>query len=66
MAMTRKVLRFGRQIDLLLQVKKTIEDIRDGTLPNVPKGIAKILSQICLCLFFLFDHVLFFARVSAH
>ena len=63
MAMTRKLLRFGRVIDLTLQIKETLTAIQNGEIKNVPRGVVKILSTLSLALYFLFDHILFFGKV---
>lgn len=65
MAMTRKVLRFGRPIGIIIGVIKTIQDIMNYRVLNVPKALASVVSQIALCLFFLFDHYLYFERVNS-
>jgi hypothetical protein len=65
MAMTRKVLRFGRPIGIGLDVIKTLTEVADGKVLNAPKAILKALSSTCLMLFFLFDHYLYIERVQS-
>jgi hypothetical protein len=64
MAMTRKVLRFGRPIGIGLDLLKNLNEIIDGKVVNLPKAILKALSSISLILYFLFDHYLYIERVQ--
>ena len=53
MAMTRKVLRFGRPIGILMNIQKTLNDLIEGKVLNGPKAIFSILSSVSLMLFFI-------------
>lgn len=64
MAMTRKVLRFGRPIAIAMGIHKTLTDLFEGRILNAPKALLGVLSSLSLMLFFLFDHYLYFERVT--
>lgn len=66
MAMTRKVLRFGRPIGITINIIKALQELASGKIINTPKAIFKVLGDISLLLFFLFDHYLYFERVQNH
>lgn len=64
MAMTRKVLRFGRPIGISMNIYNIIKNLLEKKALNVPKEVLSALSSLCLMLFFLYDHYLYFERVQ--
>jgi len=62
MAMTRKVLRFGRPIGILMNIRKTLVDLAEGRTLNAPKAVLSALSSLSLALFFLSNHYLYLER----
>lgn len=64
MEMTRKILRFGRSIGMTMKIVKIMRDILDGEEKNIPKAIIRLLREVCLMMYFLFDHYVWFEKVQ--
>jgi hypothetical protein len=64
LAVARKVLRFGREIGIIVNAVRVLREVAEGKVVNVPKALLKVAGDICLILFFLFDHYLYFSRVQ--
>ena len=61
MSITRKVLRFGKPLPL---IKAIIDRIREHQRKGVKMVFWRTISDLCLIIYFLTDHPLYFQRVG--
>lgn len=60
---TRKILRFGKLIEVFRTIRAGIKNISNGTIENVPKEVCRLLAELGLGFFFFFDHIEFLQYV---
>ena len=61
---TRKILRFGKLIEIFKTLKNGIKSIQNGEVENIPKEVFRLLSELGLGFFFFFDHIEFLQYVT--